>query len=136
MLQDTKVIKIQKFADKRGSLFVIENLLDGHFQIKRIFYINFSGSDQYRGEHAHRETFQAFFGISGEIEIELSNGHLSQKFLLKANEDGIIIPPMIWIRLHSTKENSILLVLASTTFDEYDYIRDKDIYFQLIKGKR
>lgn len=45
-------------------------------------------------------------------------------YLLNRSYTGILIPAGIWHRLQNFSTNSLALVLASTSYQESDYIRD------------
>jgi len=47
---------------------------------------------------------------------------------------GVYIPRMIWKDMYDFSDDSILLVLASTHYNEKEYIRDYEEYLKEVKG--
>ncbi len=45
---------------------------------------------------------------------------------------GVYIPKMIWRDMYDFSSDSVLLVLASTHYDNQEYIRDFDEYVKMI----
>ncbi len=45
---------------------------------------------------------------------------------------GIYIPRMIWKDMYDFSEDSVLLVLASTHYDNSEYIRNYDEYIKMV----
>jgi dTDP-4-dehydrorhamnose 3,5-epimerase-like enzyme len=117
-------------TDHRGSLFPC-NLQELNFDAKRLFYIKDVPAGQTRGEHAHKETDQLLFCLSGNIEVSFFDGHEEKKFLLNVG-DFVLEEKMTWTTLKFLKENSTLLVLSSKEFSDADYIRNKQEYLNLL----
>ena len=51
--------------------------------------------------------------------------------LLSRGYIGLYVPNMIWRELESFSTNAVCLVLASTPYDETDYVRDHDEFVRL-----
>lgn len=94
------------------------------FTIKRIYYITNSDIRLPRGFHAHKKTQQVIFCIQGSIKLILDNGKKRKEVLLSKPNTGVFVDKMIWHEMHNFKKETILLVIASETFDPKDYIRD------------
>lgn len=58
------------------------------------------------------------------LKFFLSDGFFERIYLLNRSYTGILIPAGIWRRLQNFSTNSLALVLASTSYQESDYIRD------------
>jgi hypothetical protein len=116
----SKVIYIPTFSNNKGSLSVIESLLN--FSIKRVYYIyNIRGV---RGQHSHFKTIQFFICLNGKVELIVKTKYQKRYILSKPNK-GILLQPEDWHEFKSLKKNTILLVLASRKFSEKDYIYEK-----------
>ena len=48
---------------------------------------------------------------------------------------GLFVPRMTWRHLENFTTNGVCLILASTVYDEDDYIRDYGEYQQLKAGR-
>lgn len=118
-------IKLPKILDDCSLIFGQEN---DHipFKIKRVFYILYSNPKLPRGYHAHKKTKQVLFCVQGSIRLILNDGKQKKEIILDRPNVGIFINNMVWHQMHDFKKNTILLILASTNFDEKDYIRDYD----------
>ena len=55
--------------------------------------------------------------------------------LLNLIMQGIYLPKMVWKDMYDFSKDSVLLVLASTHYDDTEYIRDYDEYLRIIGTK-
>jgi dTDP-4-dehydrorhamnose 3,5-epimerase-like enzyme len=116
------IIDLKTFTDKRGNLTVIENVLP--FIIRRVFYIyGVDGSE--RGGHRHRETYQAAVCIKGRCKIYNHDGEEGEIFSLNKPSQCLVLEPRDWHKMYDFSRNAILMVLASSCFDENDYIFER-----------
>jgi dTDP-4-dehydrorhamnose 3,5-epimerase-like enzyme len=113
------LIDLKTFTDKRGNLTVIEEVIP--FNIKRIFYI-YGVDDSKRGGHRHHNTIQAAICIQGSCHIYNRNGSREEIFILDKPEKCLILDPADWHQMYNFTKDAILMVLASETYDEQDYI--------------
>ena len=98
------------------------------FKVERVFWTYFTPESVVRGRHAHFKTEQILIAASGRIIVTAENGDGQiSTFILDSPEKGVYIPPSVWHTMQYT-HSSIQVVLASTHFDEKDYIRDYDIF--------
>ena len=94
------------------------------FNIQRIFWTYYTPESIVRGRHAHHRTEQVLIAVTGKIIVttETRDGK-SDIFVLDTPNKGVYIPPDAWHRMQYS-HTAVQLVLASTKFDESDYIRD------------
>lgn len=121
--------------DSRGELFALQSYREIPFEIRRVFYVKFPASGTIRGEHAHRECFQALFVVRGSFRITIDNALNSSTEIYNEDQNGLLIPPMIWSVEESLHPHSVLLILASAEYDEDDYIRERTEFEALIAEK-
>ena len=114
-----KEISLKTHTDSRGNLTVLENVLP--FDIKRIFYI-YGVDDSIRGGHRHKKTLQAAICLQGQCTIECNNGSEKKVHILNHPGKCLLILPEDYHRMYEFSKDSILMVLASTSFDQNDYI--------------
>ncbi len=105
------------------------------FSITRLFYIYDVVKGQQRGGHAHRRTEQFVLATRGSFKMDLTDGIGTREFLLNHPSRGVYIPVMIWDRLYDFSSDAVCMVLASTSYDESDYIRDWTVFANL-RGAR
>lgn len=126
-------IDIPKITDPRGHLAIIEkNTIP--FQIKRVYYLFDVPSDAYRGGHAHTLQETLLIALSGSFEVIIDDGFNQTKIVLNKPTKGLYIPTGIWREIDNFSSGSVCLALASTEFDESEYIRDYG-QFKLSKGR-
>lgn len=116
------LINLVNFKDTRGNLTVLDNteaLLP--FKIKRVFYI-YGVDGSIRGGHRHKETTQAAICIKGSCVVTNDDGEKNESFLLDDPSKCLILETKDWHQMREFTPDAILLVFASTFFDESDYI--------------
>lgn len=122
-LKNLKLLEFKSFSNYNGVLIPIEkNIIP--FSIKRFFYIYRIKKDQIRGKHAHKKCEQVIICLKGGCEVICHDGKKENIIKLSNPKQGLYIPPMIWTIQKFTKDNSLLLVIASKYFSEDDYIRN------------
>ena len=113
------LIDLKTFTDRRGNLTVIEKTIP--FDIKRIFYI-YGVDESVRGGHRHKTTVQAAICLRGTCHIYNNDGKTESSFMLDQPNKCLILEPDEWHLMDQFTPDAILMVLASTYFDQNDYI--------------
>lgn len=134
-LADCRMIDLPKISDPRGNLTFIEGSRHVPFDIKRVYYLYDVPGGAERGGHAHKELHQLIIAMSGSFDVVLDDGEKKQRFHLNRSYNGLYVCPMIWRELDNFSSGSVLLVLASNTYDEKDYFRDYP-EFMRARGQR
>jgi dTDP-4-dehydrorhamnose 3,5-epimerase-like enzyme len=132
-IQDTKLIDIPKVHDERGSLAVVEKEVIP-FSIERVYYLYDVPSDSYRGGHAHIEQESVMIALSGSFDVIIDDGTDKKRIMLNKPNQGLYIPTNIWREIDNFSSGAVCLVLASTTYNEAEYIRDYDLYKNQLLG--
>jgi hypothetical protein len=117
-------IDLPKFLDLRGNLSFIEEDTHLSFKVKRIYWIYDVPGGEYRGGHAFRETEELIVALSGSFDIVLHDGDKEYRFHLNRSYYGVYVPKMMWRMLENFSTNSLALIIASTVYNDADYIRD------------
>ena len=120
-MKKSKIIKIKSISDDRGSLYVVEKILP--FEVKRVYWI-YGYKGKIRGGHRHAITFQALICMNGVVNITIKKGNQSTSYLLDNPKNCLILNPDDWHTMEFN-DDAILLVFASTYFDQSDYIDEK-----------
>jgi hypothetical protein len=116
------LINLVNVKDTRGNLTVLDNtetLLP--FKIKRVFYI-YGVDESVRGGHRHKETMQAAICIKGSCVVTNDDGQNMEEFLMDVPSKCLILETKDWHQMRDFTPDAILLVFASTYFEECDYI--------------
>ncbi|MDT0559240.1 FdtA/QdtA family cupin domain-containing protein [Ichthyenterobacterium sp. W332] len=122
-----KLLQIPKVHDVRGSLAVLEKQ-DLPFEIKRVYYLYDIPTDTYRGGHAHKIQESIIIALSGSFEVVLDDGKERQSILLNKPNEGLYIGTGIWREIQNISSGAVCFVLASSEYDENEYIRDYDAF--------
>lgn len=121
--KEVELIEIPKIYDERGSLAVIEKETIP-FAIKRVFYLFDVPHDSYRGGHANTEQESVLIALSGSFEVVVDDGVTKKRIMLNKPNQGLYIPNNVWREMGNFSSGSVCLVLASTNYNEEEYIRD------------
>lgn len=128
---DPALIDLPKFLDRRGNLSFIEEDTHLPFNIRRVYWIYDVPGGEHRGGHAFRQTEEMIVALSGSFDVLLHDGTREYKFSLNRSYYGVYIPKMMWRMLENFSTNSLALIIASTYYDEKDYIRDFEEFKKL-----
>ena len=129
------LVSLPRIIDERdGVLCIMNSLQEIPFEIKRMYYINnLDSKSSLRGKHAHRTLRQVIFCINGCFTLTLDDGEKQQDILMREDNIGIILDPMLWHTMHDFSTGCVLLVAASDYYDETDYIRNYDEFICLAR---
>lgn len=122
------LIDVPKILDERGNLSFIEEDDQLPFKIKRVYWIYDVPGGEVRGEHAFKETEELIVALSGSFDVVLNDGEKEYRFHLNRSYRGVYVPKMMWRSLDEFSTNSLALIIASTEYDESDYIRDVEVF--------
>lgn len=133
-LQDKyMVIQFAELGDERGKMVVIEGGRAIPFDIKRVFYIYGADSTVVRGQHANRESEFVLINVAGKSKVRVTDGTEEGIVALNTPMMGVYISKMIWKEMYDFSSDSVLLALASTHYDDGEYIRDYEEYLKIMK---
>jgi hypothetical protein len=125
MILVPEIVKLPKLLDYRGNLSFVEEENHIPFKIERTFWIYDVPGGVDRGGHAYKNTEEFIIALSGSFDVVLDDGiGNEQTFQLNRSYYGLYVPKMMWRQMTNFSTNSVALVLASTSFDSGDYIRD------------
>jgi dTDP-4-dehydrorhamnose 3,5-epimerase-like enzyme len=129
MLIADPLVRLSMHEDARGFLVAIEAARDLPFPIERVYYI-LANPGTSRGFHAHKTLQQLMIAVRGSCRILLDSGQDRSSYLLDRPDVGLSVGAMIWREMHDFSDDCVLLVLASSAYDEADYIRDYDAFLR------
>ena len=118
-----KEVELKIHGDRRGKLIALESNADIPFEVKRIYYIYDNIKDVRRGYHAHKNLKQFLVCVNGSCTIHLDNGTDCFEISLDKPDKGLYISGLIWREMYNFAPGTVLLVMASSEYDENDYIR-------------
>jgi len=126
------IILHKVLGDHRGQLVAIEERANVPFDIKRVFYIYGTQKKVSRGGHSHYNTKQYLIAVNGSCKVTLDNGKTKQTFDLDEPNKGLFQDVLIWGAMHDFSQDCVLMVLASEHYDEADYIRDYQVFLEVV----
>lgn len=136
MIDNVELISLPKLADKRGNLSFIEGFKHIPFKIARSYWIYDVPGGEARGGHAYMKNQEFIVALSGSFDVILDNGFEQKTFSLNRSYYGIYVPSGLWRQMENFSTNSLALILASTPFDQNDYIYDYKQFKQYINEKK
>ena len=134
-MEEAKVIELSKHLDARGNLSVIEQLKDIPFEIKRTYWIYDVPGGEQRGGHAYRRNAELIVALSGSFDVVIDNGREEKPFLLNRSYFGLYVPCGLWRQMQNFSTNSLALILASTEYDQGDYVYDRSAFMQMVGSR-
>ncbi len=126
-------INIRQYGDERGKLTTVEGLNDIPFEIKRVYYISDVVEGKDRAHHAHKFSKRVLSAINGSCKAVLFDGKAKREFILNSKTKALFYDKYVWCELSEFENNTIVLVLADTVYDEDDYIRNYEDYVKILK---
>lgn len=132
-MKNPTIIQLPKIPDFRGNLSFLEGQKHIPFAIKRAYWIYDVPGGEVRGGHAFKEQDEFIIALSGSFDVIVDTGKRKTKVHLNRSYFGLHIPVGNWRSMDNFSTNSLALVLASTSFDENDYIRDYEDFQRYTK---
>lgn len=131
-----QVIKyaFQQHGDERGQLVALEEFKDIPFEIRRVFFMYDTKEGVHRGFHAHKALEQIMICIHGSCKVLLDNGTDQKRVFLEKPYEGLYISHEIWREMYDFSEDAVLMVLASESYQEEDYIRDYEEFLRMTRA--
>lgn len=128
-----QLIDIVKISDPRGNLSVLQYPSTLPFEPVRAYWIHDVPSGMMRHGHAFYSAQELIVALSGRIEVatESPDGSI-KRFTLSRPDQALYVPPMTWRELDNFATNSAVLIVSDRLYDEMDYIRDKNVYNNLV----
>lgn len=133
---ESGIINLPKFLDARGNLSFVEEFNHIPFKIERTYWIYDVPGGEARGGHAYKENQEFIIALSGSFDVVLDDGKHKETYSLNRSYYGLYVPKGLWREMNNFSTNSLALVLASTPYDENDYIYDYDEFLKLVDNEQ
>jgi len=115
-------------ADPRGRVNFLEFGKSLDFQPKRLFWLHHVAPGQWRGRHGHRETQLVLVAVNGDCRVQLDDGTAREVVTLDDPTTALYLGAWVWHELIDFAPGTVVMVLASTLYDESEYLRDYDVF--------
>jgi dTDP-4-dehydrorhamnose 3,5-epimerase-like enzyme len=126
--RDCRWIKVPGASDARGSVNFLEMGKGLDFQPKRLFWLHRVAAGQWRGRHGHRESKLVLIAASGGCRVHLDDGKVKETVMLDDPARALYVAPWVWHELTDFTPQAAIVVIASSLYDESEYLRDYDVF--------
>ncbi|HEY8401389.1 MAG TPA: FdtA/QdtA family cupin domain-containing protein [Cytophagaceae bacterium] len=135
-MNEPRLIEFDKIGDEEvGYISVAQYEKNIPFSIQRVYWVYNTPEEVQRGNHAHKTCQQVIVAVKGTLEVILENLEGREcVFRLDTPDKGLFIPEMHWRKINFSSD-AICVCLASSRYDEVDYIRAYED-FQALKKTR
>lgn len=123
-------IEVRGAADARGRINFIEAGAGLPFQPRRLFWLHHIAPGQWRGRHGHRESELLLVALHGGCRVHLDDGREKEAVPLDDPGRALFIGTWVWHELTDFTDGAAILVMASTLYDEGEYLRDYEAFRQ------
>jgi hypothetical protein len=121
-------IAVPGAADPRGRVNFLELGKGLDFQPKRLFWLHNVAPGQWRGRHSHRETELVLVAVNGSCGIHLDDGTVEETVRLDDPARALYVGTWVWHELADFVPHTAVVVVASTLYDESEYLRDYEVF--------
>lgn len=129
-----KFLQFPKISDERGNLTFLQYSESIPFEIQRVFWTYDVPGGETRGGHAYKVQEEVIIALSGSFDVVITNSDGSQETInLNRSYKGLYVPALTWRHIENFSTNALALHISSSKFDKSDYIRDFEIYTNLLK---
>jgi len=125
------IIDLPRFLDHRGNLPVIEESKEIPFPICRAYWVYDVPGGEARQGHAYHVNEEFIVALSGSFDVVTDDGTDHTRYSLNRSYYGLYVPAGTWRTLTNFSTNSLALILASTPYDEEDYILNHQQFLSL-----
>ncbi len=136
-MKGCSLLELKSHGDSRGSLVALEHPGTIPFEIKRVYYIYDTKRGVPRGFHAHTNLEQMLICVSGSCKVKVDNGMGDEEiYELNTPETALYIGEMLWREMFDFSQGCVLMVIASSVYNEEEYIRDYEKFKLMVKENR
>ncbi len=121
-------IAVPGAADARGRVNFLELGKGLDFSPKRLFWLHHVAPGQWRGRHGHRESQLVLVAAAGGCRVHLDDGSVKETVALDDPACALYIAPWTWHELTDFAPGTAVMVIASTLYDEAEYLRDYETF--------
>lgn len=127
-VRNCRWVEVPGVADARGQVNFAELGKGLPFAPKRLFWLHHIAPGQWRGRHGHRQSELLLVALHGSCRVELDDGRKKQQVQLDDPTRALYLGTWVWHELVDFAPQSVVLVIASTLYDETEYLRDYETF--------
>ena len=134
-VQGCRWIDVPGASDARGSVNFLEfgKLVD--FQPRRVFWLHHIAPGQWRGRHGHRESELVMVALNGHCRLHLDDGTVKQIVALDSPSRALHMRAWVWHELTDFAPDTVVMVIASSLYEEAEYLRDYETFKRECGGR-
>ena len=117
-------IAVPGTADPRGRINFAETGKGLPFAPLRLVWLHGLAPGEWRGRHGHRHTELVLVALGGTCRVHLDDGRTTDEAVLGDPAMALHVGPWVWHELTDFSPDAVVLAIASTLYDEADYLRD------------
>jgi len=121
-------IAVPGAGDARGRINFLQVGKGLPFRPQRLFWLHHVAPDQWRGRHGHRESELILVALQGGCRIHLDDGRATEQVMLDDPAKALYIGTWVWHELTDFTPQAAVMVIASTLYDDAEYLRDYDAF--------
>lgn len=121
-------IAVPGAADGRGRINFLEVGKGLPFRPQRLFWLHHIAPGQWRGRHGHRESELILVALQGGCRVHLDDGRATEQVMLDDPAKALYVGTWVWHELAEFTPPAAVLVIASTLYDDGEYLRDYDSF--------
>jgi len=121
-------ITVPGASDQRGSVNFLEVGKALDYQPRRIFWLHHVAPGQWRGRHGHRESKLLFVALNGSCRAHLDDGTIKETVTIDDPTRALYVAPWVWHELTDFAPQTAVMVIASSLYDEAEYLRDYEVF--------
>ncbi|MBV8392429.1 MAG: FdtA/QdtA family cupin domain-containing protein [Alphaproteobacteria bacterium] len=134
--RDCRWIAVPGASDQRGSVNFLEMGKALDFQPRRIFWLHHVAAGQWRGRHGHRDSKLVFVALAGSCRVHLDDGGVKESVPLDDPTKALYVGPWVWHELTDFAPGTAVMVVASSLYDEAEYLRDYEVFRREVAARR
>ena len=121
-------IDVRGAVDERGRINFLEAGKDLPFQPQRLFWLHHIAPGQWRGRHGHRESQLVFVAMHGGCRVHLDDAKVQESVTIDEPARALYVGTWVWHELTDFSTGAAILVIASTLYEDAEYLRDYDAF--------
>jgi mannose-6-phosphate isomerase-like protein (cupin superfamily) len=126
-------IDVRGAVDQRGRINFVEagphpGKGDLPFQPRRLFWLHHIAPGQWRGRHGHRESELVFVALHGGCRVHLDDARVKETVTIDDPGRALFVGTWVWHELTDFAADAAILVIASTLYEDAEYLRDYDAF--------
>ena len=132
-VRNCRWIDVRGAADARGRINFMEVGKGLPFQPLRLFWLHHIAPGQWRGRHGHRESELLLVALQGGCRVHLDDGRAQEAVTIEDPARALYVGTWVWHELTDFSAGAAILVVASSLYDEAEYLRDYDVFLREAK---